>query len=643
MKIRLLIVPFLLLLATHGFAQPVPDDTQGRLWRLCKVWGYTKYYSPNTCQVKWDSLLNATIPLVQSSASNADFNNRIMDLLSYIGQVPPALATPVPAADSNLNLQLEWTDDPVFSVAVRSFLDTFEHRAGANDSISCRLKLNDYTNPNIRGLIDARNDKIRDVSVNYTDAGSRLLVLFHYWNFFNYFGPYRNLTDKNWDSTLLHTIPEVIAANTGKAFQFAFIKLQSAIDDSHGFFYCPDYEDSLGSSFPGIEIERIEQQPVVTKVYPGVTGIAIGDRLVSIDGIPVGDLVSVLRDYIAASNEPVFYRDAYTALLRSRSGSKNYTFLNAAGETYSQMLACNLSLNDWSTWVAEDTKPIWSTLCNGYGYVNIGKLDNPDMDQMYADLKDKEAIVFDVRNYPKSTMFDLASRLMHWPPLAARYFKPDLRAAGRYTILDDEKDYWENPAPYTGRCYFLVNEETQSAAEYFVQYLSHVAGSKVVGSQTAGADGNINSFSYPGIVLYFSGLGWYYDDWYQCQRNGIKIDNTVTPTIQGIREGRDEVLQSVSGCTSSIADAMRGAIAVKLYPNPVAGTLLVSMSTLRKDKATIRISDVMGRTLYVLEGRSTGPARQPEEIDLSRLDAGIYFVRISSLKHGEASLKLLKN
>ena len=65
-----------------------------------------------------------------------------------------------------------------------------------------------------------------------------------------------------------------------------------------------------------------------------------------------------------------------------------------------------------------------------------------------------------------------------------------------------------------------------------------------IGSQTAGADGNVSLVRLPGgISSYFSGIGVYYPDGTETQKVGVRIDVTVRPTIAGIQAGRDEVLE----------------------------------------------------------------------------------------------------
>jgi C-terminal processing protease CtpA/Prc len=70
-------------------------------------------------------------------------------------------------------------------------------------------------------------------------------------------------------------------------------------------------------------------------------------------------------------------------------------------------------------------------------------------------------------------------------------------------------------------------------------------GAKVVGSATAGADGNVSNFALPGgLHTMISGIGVYYPDGKPTQRIGILSDIEAKPTLDGIRAGRDEVLEA---------------------------------------------------------------------------------------------------
>ncbi len=67
---------------------------------------------------------------------------------------------------------------------------------------------------------------------------------------------------------------------------------------------------------------------------------------------------------------------------------------------------------------------------------------------------------------------------------------------------------------------------------------------KVIGSQTAGADGNVTAIVLPGgIFTMISSIGIFYPDNSPTQGIGVKIDDIVKPTLRGIIDRKDELLQ----------------------------------------------------------------------------------------------------
>src|SRR5204863_4154437 len=96
-----------------------------------------------------------------------------------------------------------------------------------------------------------------------------------------------------------------------------------------------------------------------------------------------------------------------------------------------------------------------------------------------------------------------------------------------------------------GKVAILIDEISQSQAEYTTMAFRSAAGAIVVGSTTAGADGNVSQISLPGgLSTMISGLGVFYPDKKPTQRVGIVPDVEARPTIEGIRAGRDEVLEA---------------------------------------------------------------------------------------------------
>ncbi len=97
---------------------------------------------------------------------------------------------------------------------------------------------------------------------------------------------------------------------------------------------------------------------------------------------------------------------------------------------------------------------------------------------------------------------------------------------------------------FKGRILLLVNEWTESYSEYLIMALQKNPKSLTVGYSTSGADGNITTLDFPGGVrTIYSGIGIYYPDGKETQRVGIVPNIWVEPTIDGIKNGKDEVLE----------------------------------------------------------------------------------------------------
>lgn len=154
-------------------------------------------------------------------------------------------------------------------------------------------------------------------------------------------------------------------------------------------------------------------------------------------------------------------------------------------------------------------------------------------------------MVIDIRNYPSEfVVFVLGSRLIEDPTPFARFTVGDLDNPGAFTWTEPITLQPVKPS-YPGRVAILVDEVSLSQAEYTAMALSAGPRAVVVGSTTAGADGNISQIPLPGgLRTLISGIGVFYPDKTPTQRVGVRIDIPASPTVEGIREGRDEVLEA---------------------------------------------------------------------------------------------------
>jgi C-terminal processing protease CtpA/Prc len=102
----------------------------------------------------------------------------------------------------------------------------------------------------------------------------------------------------------------------------------------------------------------------------------------------------------------------------------------------------------------------------------------------------------------------------------------------------------KNDSCFNGKIVLIVNEQTQSHAEFTAMCLQTAPNVVTLGSTTAGTDGNVSSVFLPGgIRCFFTGIGVTYPDGTSTQRIGIKIDTIVRPRIIDIKNKYDRLLE----------------------------------------------------------------------------------------------------
>ena len=156
-----------------------------------------------------------------------------------------------------------------------------------------------------------------------------------------------------------------------------------------------------------------------------------------------------------------------------------------------------------------------------------------------------KGLVIDIRNYPSEfVVFALGSRLVDRPTPFARFTNGDPANPGAFRWTPPISLGPASPR-YEGKIVILVDEASQSQSEYTTMAFRSAKNATVVGSTTAGADGNVSPIPLPGgLRSMISGIGVFYPDKKPTQRIGIVPDIEARPTLKGIRSGRDEVLEA---------------------------------------------------------------------------------------------------
>ncbi len=544
-KFKWISVILLLSVSMQLFAQSsTPGDYYNRLFYLCKAWGHAKYFHTEIAKgdINWDDQLLTAIESVKAATSDDQFNEVLLQMLNSASPMGTS-TVPLPdvSDDLNLNNDHSWMDNAIFSAEVNlmlhEILDKF--RPQSNYYVGRA-----YVNGN--PTFDSDNQYY--TSENYPSEGLRLLGLFRYWNIYNYFFPYKKLMDINWDASLAEFIPKIAESEDEIDFHLNFKELTTRINDSHaGLTSTVVYSNLYGGCYPPFLTRFIDNEMVITKILEEETTFAVGDIIKEIDGLDIYELRSSLRIYAGGSNEPAIEKSINNLIMMGEEGESQITVTNGTN-THTESF-----FRDYSNYsnLLVDNAAIWrTTIFNSctFGIVDMARLEVADVAPMFSDLWNTQAIVFDIRNYPRGTLWTIVNYLFPGPIHIADFTTPAINYPGTL--------YWHSTnigsgttAPYSGKVILLFNERTISQAEYTIMGLELFPDAIKIGSTTAGADGNVSKLYLSGnISASMTGLGTFYSDRTPTQRVGIIPDYEVHPTIQGIREGRDELMEFALNC-----------------------------------------------------------------------------------------------
>lgn len=595
-----------------------------RLAGLSKVWGFLKYFhsEPAKCSIDWDKQLIYALQNIGNNSTYSDYNNAISALIDSAG--PMAIATSQPPVTDpwlSYNKNFSWINDPsLFNASVIARLDTVR--------VNFRPQYNCYVQQSLATGEYAKFLEQPYASPVYPSEEYRLLALFRYWNIVNYFFPYKYLVDQPWDSTLEEFIPRMIIANDSKSYHLAVKELTVHIDDSHAFTFGSQLNTHLtGYYYPPFYTKIVENEMVITKVLNNVTSIKPGDVITKFEGWDIDVLRDSVRRYAEGSNMVTRNRNLNTILLSGNAGPLELEIDNGSGAPVTVTLARDITAADYYDLI-DPVGDIWKVIdtagCS-FGYVDMGRLMIDDVAGMMSVLSNTDGIIFDIRNYPNGTIDKISEYLFREPVPFALFTKPDVEHPGTFSWMQESYVGTFNNSPYRGAVLILHDEETQSQAEFTVMAFEQHYRAVKIGSQTAAADGNVTSFPLPGgITTYFTGLGVYYTDTTETQRVGIVPDIHVTPTITGIRAGRDEVLERALSCTLLSVPAEPATPGVELYPNPAETDITLKV---HEAGASVLVTNVLGQPVMSIQHMASGGVN----MNVSALAPGTYFVSVTTV------------
>ena len=381
-------------------------------------------------------------------------------------------------------------------------------------------------------------------------AGFRLLILFRFWNAIDSYCSNRNITDRDWNEALVEYLPRMI--HEEESFIKTYMELLAELDDTHA---TGPYPGIFGSYHIPV-LGQIVQERLFVSDPCEVDLLQQGDEILEIDEKTVPQIIALTRRYTSQSNESVVLNRAADFAFWTSKDTVSLTFFRDGRKSRIDLPSQNLQLFYASSRKKKAAREPFRMINDSVAYMYIGSLQTKEFPRIYEAVKDTKNLIIDMRGYPSDYSVSpnlFGAYLFRTPKPGTLLYYPIAAYPGLFMRLGPipmgkvDRTTWqyvENPDAYSGKIIILVNEETQSAAEYITMFLQAIPGAVTVGSQTAGADGDIVRVMMPGdLSFYFSSIKVLYPDGTDTQRVGVRVDYEVKPTVEGVKAGRDEVLE----------------------------------------------------------------------------------------------------
>lgn len=531
------------------------------LEKLCLVWGYAKYRHPSFYDGSkdWDEELDRLFPRVKEAENGEGLNELLYDWFVSLGEV---------SSSSNRN-QRSWENRDTRSVAVQADLSWIRDTSYLGEELSAALQqieVMPQLSKKSAGPVSASsmngnfvvsfNEKEFE-NFDSADPQERLCSLFRIWNAVEYYSPYLEYLDTSWHNLLPKYIERMLAAKDELSYQLTLCALVAELHDLHAFVsgYRSVLKQVYGEYIAPVLLATVEEKPVVVAVMEKDCSLALGDIVLKLDGRAIEEVIQERLEYVPTSMEDKLYDSVYEMLLSSQDRTMEVTVLRDGVE---QTLSVEGSTEDYV--YKPEGEESYRILEGNIGLLNPSNISETTetknkedgINEIMEQLADTEGLIIDMRQYPDNyaAFFWLQShylmkegsvtalqvgRTVDYYPGAYRF--EDFLTGSK--LEGFEGSYSDRPVVV------LMDEGSRSKQEYFIMFFSTNENVTLMGETTGGVDGDMRWILMPdGKNIYFSALGIYGPNREQVQRTGIAPDIEVKRTIEGIKEGRDELMEA---------------------------------------------------------------------------------------------------
>lgn len=556
-------------------ARPLTKRGLENLVAFTRLLGYVRHFHPSdeAATTNWDRFAIKGVRATEDAKDAVDLARRLRALFRPIAPTVRVFATgkrpPIPRellppqstrplkvtmwrhhgfgvrdATSPYHTERVSEASPKGAIAADSHDPRTPFEADLRDGLSCLVPLGLFadpkgTLPHSRSLPQASaTPKPSRFPTSGNDRATRLAAVALAWNVLQHFYPYFDVVKVEWDRVLREALSAAATDSEERALLNTLQRMVAELHDGHGNVWHGSY---LPSGVLPFLWSWAEGHLVMTHVAPeGAGRLKPGDVVLKVDGRPAAEVIAEKERFISgATPQWRRFRALGDLLAGARDSEVTLEVQRQSGKP--RPVTVRRTLQE----LAEPRPPEIHEIKPGIFYLNLDRITEEEFRKSLPKLKQAKGIVFDLRGYPRIPP-DTIGHLIDEPVTCAQWHVPVITYPDRKRMSFQFSNWTVEPkAPrLKAKAAFLTDGRAISYAETYLGIIEHYRLAEIVGEPTAGTNGDTSHLALPGgYTLIWTEMRVLKHDGSQHHGVGIQPTMPVSPTLRGIAEGRDEVLE----------------------------------------------------------------------------------------------------